>query len=238
LTRPLLRHRVFRAGDSHESQRGSRRLLATLTHELAETLAAWRQLVAPVAEQVASLLLEREPTVEKLSTPLTLANRRADRPAGTAARPPTSSNRACHGRSLGANAAAADRLRGTGPTLTIACCTTSATATTPSSAPAATRSPAGAMLASIRRTGASPPRRDDGPPQREQREWDAAHVGTIADAGLFVREILPTIQALPLSDLVRATGLTHGYLSKVRRGEKVPHPRHWPALMAAGSRVP
>jgi hypothetical protein len=38
------------------------------------------------------------------------------------------------------------------------------------------------------------------------------------------------IQALPLSDLVRATGLTPGYLSKVRRGEKVPHSRHWLAL--------
>jgi hypothetical protein len=51
---------------------------------------------------------------------------------------------------------------------------------------------------------------------------------------VFVREILPTIQSLPLSDLVRATGLTHGYLSTVRRGEKVPHPRHWPALRLAG----
>jgi CRISPR/Cas system-associated endonuclease Cas1 len=75
----LLRDRVFRATDFHQSQRGSRRLLAPLTHELAETLPAWRQLVAPVAEQVASLLLEREPTVEKLPTPLTQANRRADR---------------------------------------------------------------------------------------------------------------------------------------------------------------
>jgi hypothetical protein len=66
--------------------------------------------------------------------------------------------------------------------------------------------------------------------KREQREWDAAHAETIADAGLFAREILPAIQPLPLSDLVRATGLTHGYLSKIRRGEKVPHPRHWAAF--------
>jgi hypothetical protein len=51
-----------------------------------------------------------------------------------------------------------------------------------------------------------------------------------------LREILPAIQALPLSDLVRATGLTHSYLSKVRRGEKVPHPRHWPALLAPSTR--
>jgi hypothetical protein len=53
--------------------------------------------------------------------------------------------------------------------------------------------------------------------------------------GLFVREILPLIRELPLSDLVRATGLTHGHLSQVRRGAKVPHPRHWAALRDAGS---
>jgi hypothetical protein len=61
--------------------------------------------------------------------------------------------------------------------------------------------------------------------KREEREWNATHAGTIADPDVFAREILPVIQALPLSDLVRATGLTHGYLSKVRRGEKEPHPR-------------
>jgi hypothetical protein len=32
---------------------------------------------------------------------------------------------------------------------------------------------------------------------------------------------------------VRAPGLTHAYLSKISRGEKVPHPRHWPAIRAA-----
>jgi integrase len=36
------------------------------------------------------------------------------------------------------------------------------------------------------------------------------------------QHILPAIQSLPLSDLVRATGLTGGYLSQVRRGERVP----------------
>jgi hypothetical protein len=72
--------------------------------------------------------------------------------------------------------------------------------------------------------------------KQEQREWNAAHGETIADSGVFAREILPAIQTLPLSDLVRATGLTHGYLSKIRRGEKVQHPRHWPALKTAAQR--
>jgi hypothetical protein len=54
-------------------------MLAPLTHELAETLPAWRWGVAPVAEQVTSLLLRHESTVESLPTPLTESNRRADR---------------------------------------------------------------------------------------------------------------------------------------------------------------
>jgi hypothetical protein len=75
----LLRDRVFRASDFYETRRGNCRLLAPLTHELAETLPAWRKLIAPVAERVASLLRERPPSGVKLPTPLTEANRRADR---------------------------------------------------------------------------------------------------------------------------------------------------------------
>jgi hypothetical protein len=52
------------------------------------------------------------------------------------------------------------------------------------------------------------------------------HGQAIADPDVFAREILPAIQSLPLTDLVRATGLTRGYLSKIRRCQKVPHPRH------------
>jgi hypothetical protein len=82
------------------------------------------------------------------------------------------------------------------------------------------------------RRGATTARR-----KREEREWEAAHGRTVADGDAFARDILPVIRSLPLSDLVRATGLTHGYLSKVRRGEKVPHPRHWIAFRNAGAVV-
>jgi hypothetical protein len=75
----LLRDRVFRASDFYETQRGNCRLLAPLTHELTETLPAWRKLIAPVAEQGAELLLQGEPTIGKLPTPLTETNRRTDR---------------------------------------------------------------------------------------------------------------------------------------------------------------
>src|SRR5262249_18393782 len=78
------------------------------------------------------------------------------------------------------------------------------------------------------RRGASMARR-----MRELREWNVMHADTSPEPDFFIREILPAIQSLPLSDLVRATGLTHGYLSQIRQGAKIPHPRHWQALRSA-----
>jgi len=47
------------------------------------------------------------------------------------------------------------------------------------------------------------------------------------------RDILPLIRAIPLSRLQRATGLSLRYVSLIRRGERVPHPRLWQALLGA-----
>jgi hypothetical protein len=71
--------------------------------------------------------------------------------------------------------------------------------------------------------------------KRELQEWKLSHPGTIVDPGVLASEIRPVIRSVPLSDLVRASGLTAGYLSLIRRGAMVPHPRHWPALAACRS---
>jgi hypothetical protein len=70
--------------------------------------------------------------------------------------------------------------------------------------------------------------------KREAREWDQQH-GKLIDLSAFQRDILPLIQGVPLSRLQRATGLSLRYLSLIRRGERTPHPRHWQALLRAGS---
>jgi hypothetical protein len=70
---------------------------------------------------------------------------------------------------------------------------------------------------------------------RELRTWKAENTGNPADPDLFEREILPAIQHVPLRELMWATGLSLPYVSQIRRGEKVPHLRHWPALREAGS---
>jgi hypothetical protein len=79
--------------------------------------------------------------------------------------------------------------------------------------------------AAAHRRGATMSRR-----RREQRDWNDTHSSTIADPELFAREILPSLQEVPLLALARATGLTYGYLSQIRSGKRVPHLRHWAAF--------
>jgi hypothetical protein len=48
--------------------------------------------------------------------------------------------------------------------------------------------------------------------------------------GVSAEDGAKLIQQIPLSRLQRATGLSLRYVSLIRRGERTPHPRHWPAF--------
>jgi hypothetical protein len=54
---------------------------------------------------------------------------------------------------------------------------------------------------------------------------------------LFKREIAPKLDAFTLAEIADATGLSLAACSRIRAGAKVPHPRHWNALLklAGGS---
>ena len=65
----------------------------------------------------------------------------------------------------------------------------------------------------------------------ELRRWEQRY-GKVVDLSTFEREILPLIQNVPLSRLSKETGLSLRYVSQIRRGERVPHPRHWEALQS------
>jgi CRISPR-associated endonuclease Cas1 len=228
----LLRDRVFRASDFHETQRGNVRMLAPLTHELAETLPSWRRLIAPVAENLASTLAQGEPKFERVPTPLTEANRRVDRarrhgvqaPAIRRAEPrPEPRCKRC-----GGSLPHRDRVYCDGCLPLYRREQYSAYAKAGVSGLAARRDagsdPSHGGDAGKRR-GATQSRQ-----QRERREWAAANPGASPNPELFRREILPGIQAVPLSELARATGLSLLYVSQIRRGRRIPHPRHWPSL--------
>lgn len=231
----LVRERTFRARDFHETRQGSCRVLAPLTHTLAETTPTWRAQVAPVAETVARMLATSTGArIERSLTPLTQANRRAAHPRlGNRKRraptpPPAELPSTC--RTCGAE------LPSSGRRFCDDCLPEIRTEAFKEAGPAA--------LARLAAEGRDPSHGGDAGRKRGSRVSDqlrASHSwsgSSVVDPGEFRREILPLIRDVPLSRLVEATGLSLRYCSMIRRGERVPHPRHWNAFRRSPTGLP
>jgi CRISPR-associated endonuclease Cas1 len=222
----LLHERTFKATDFYETPRGICRLLPPTTHTLAETAPAWARLIAPIAEQVTQALAEAPGSrIQKITTPLTGSKRRAvhsrRRPPTVAAPPPPKPWPTC--RNCGGELPHRNR---------VYC---------DSCLPTNSRNGAGLTATQWAARGGDPTHGNTAAAARaasnitrktQVREWDEQH-GKLVDLSAFQRDILPKIQDIPLSQLQRATGLSLRYVSVIRRGEKTPHPRHWPALLEA-----
>jgi hypothetical protein len=50
------------------------------------------------------------------------------------------------------------------------------------------------------------------------------------DAAAFEREVRPKLKNVSLLETMRATGLSRTYCGMIRRGVRIPHPRHWEVL--------
>ena len=61
---------------------------------------------------------------------------------------------------------------------------------------------------------------------------DAEHRGSARDDAWFVREVVPKLNHLTLNAIAKATGLSLAACSRIRAGKRVPHPRHWDAVIA------
>lgn len=68
--------------------------------------------------------------------------------------------------------------------------------------------------------------------RRKQQEamWEANHVKETFNDQVFRTEILPGLQHVSLNTMAKATGLSVQNRGLIRRGFRVPHPRHWEAL--------
>jgi CRISPR-associated endonuclease Cas1 len=68
--------------------------------------------------------------------------------------------------------------------------------------------------------------------RRRSREWKRENPnGTGHDRAWLLREVMPKLDDVPLSAIARATGLSLATCSRYRSGARVPHPRHWDALL-------
>lgn len=57
------------------------------------------------------------------------------------------------------------------------------------------------------------------------------HGGEKRDRAWFLREIMPKLDAFSLAEIAEATGLSLAACSRFRAGTRIPHPRHWEALV-------
>ncbi len=234
----LLRTHTFGGKDFHETREGVCRILAPLTHHLAERAPEWARAVAPVAEKVAKMLADGSGKRFSVPTVLTQDRRSAGRDGlrrgpratvRTTARPLPSACRSCGlvldtpGRTYCDECLPKDR-RGRTAAFSAA-------------------GPAG--LARLRAQGIDPSQspkakrkmgRANARNMREVHAWDREHERP--DTEIFVREILPGLQGLPLRRLAAATGLSIQHCGLIRRGLRVPHPRHWDGLRRAAAQGP
>ncbi len=221
----LLQQRTFTATDFYESPRGICRLLPPTTRLLAETAPRWAQLVAPVAEQVTQALADVPGSrIQKLSTPLTNSKRRARQIRHRAPEPapqriprPAATCRRCGGELPHRRRVYCDQCLALQQQERIGI----------TAAEGESRrggDPTHGGSAGFARAESNVIRK------REVREWDERH-GKLVDLSAFQRDVLPLIKEVPLSRLQRTTGLSLRYVSLIRRGERVPHPRHWQAFL-------
>jgi CRISPR-associated endonuclease Cas1 len=232
----LVRTTTFRYADVFETRRGGCRILPPITRQLAQAAPWLAQLVAPIAEQAAHLFQQYAGNTVIQPTPLTQANRRADRarrynrpPQPTVVTQPPKPERRCK------------RCGGPLPHRDRTYCDTclphfqhdhyQALAATAQIRAREQRE----QGADSSHGGAAGKRRSatQGRRQAELRDWNASNSDTESDPEWFRCEVVPRLHNVSLTTLARATGLTPGYLSQVRRGLKTPHPRHWANLAAA-----
>jgi hypothetical protein len=64
---------------------------------------------------------------------------------------------------------------------------------------------------------------------RANAAWSRKHSDTF-DPESFAKEIGPRLATASRAAMMRATGLSRPYYSMIRRGVRIPHPRHWEAL--------
>jgi predicted Zn-ribbon and HTH transcriptional regulator len=229
----MLHERVFAAREFFETRQGVCRLMPPLPKALAEMSPRFAMLAAPVVEQVAKRLAEghgAEPQSLTIPTLLTQGNRSAGRDS-VRVKPKREKQReltvpqAC--KACGVVLKRQDRdhcgdcmpeeLRASAMAFRVA------ERARLEVMRGAGEDPAHSEVANERRG------KKVAQAQREFHAWDAEHGGE-PDPELFRREILPSLQNMSLGAMARATGLSEGYCSFVRRGIKVPHQRHWETL--------
>jgi len=237
----FLQRNSFARNEFFERADGTVRLTSRLTVILAETAPEWARQVAAIAEWVASTLMREKGRTQGLGlrngglpTPLTQSNRSAGRhvqgPKSSPAASPGKATplRLCRecGRQIP---------KGKGRFCSEQCFQSyKREVDTPRF------SKVGILkLAELRAKGMDPTHGGDvgrrrgqsnARRARERAAWEKLGLDLRAEKERFKRDILPALQGVPLSRIIKGTGLSRRYASMIRRGMFVPHPVHYEEL--------
>ena len=216
----MVERRTFRKAEFTETSDGHVRLLAPLTHELAETMPLWARSLAPWAEKVAHILGRAMDGKYQAATPLTSSRTKAAQ-AVVKARKIEASRRAT--RSTPRQRPAAE------PTVLLlwSCPDCGGAVTNPRHVrcdACIAADPAQAPEIRGRRGAAIAARK------RALAEWDSLNPGAVYDPELFASDILPRLATVKLSEIVEATGMSKTFASQVRAGKFTPHVSTWAAF--------
>nr|BAL53911.1 hypothetical protein HGMM_F11C09C19 [uncultured prokaryote] len=245
LLRFLSEHR-FAKRDFFETPEGGIRVTLPLRHELTNTMALWRQAIAPVAEWVGETLLSwygkrvlGQRNIEQVELPTRLTQRKRSQ-----ARP-----------GQGDSAHHPDTVSVTVPLRITAClecgqvtdgemfCSEACRQVYQEHKQAQFVERGRETLRAMRESEHDPARTEEAKRLlsevinrrwQEKREWEREH-GREAlerECERFRREIGPKLRSIPLRRMSRVTGLSVYYCAQIRKGERVPHPVHHAAFMA------
>jgi CRISPR associated protein Cas1 len=206
----MLQARTFRKSEFIETAEGHVRLMAPLTHELAESMPMMAKWLAPWAEKVAHMLGHAMEGKYTPATPLTSARHRSAQ-AVVKARKEQAKERATR-------AAAKQRPTPTAALPLYSCPDCGSPVTNPRHVLCEPcQEKAGHTVAVRQNRGQA-----IGARKRALKERVAAF-GADVDPDSYRRDIWPKLARVTLAQLVEATGYSKGYCSNIRAGKWTPH---------------
>src|SRR5271169_267937 len=211
----LNRGRPLGSRQQDDAADGHCRLKAPLTHELAETVPRWSQVLAPIAERLAHTLGQAMAGNYLPVTPLT----------GTSHRQAQAVVKARKSATRSAAKSSTSRQRASGRQAAPWSCPECGGQVTNHRHVRCDQCISGdpRQTPELRgRRGASIAAR-----KRAQHEWEETNSAQSHDSDYFRREILPGLARVKLADIMAATGISKSFASQIRAGKFTPHESTW-----------
>jgi len=212
-------HETLRREWFFEQRDGSCRLMGSFAIRLSETAPTWANAVAPVAERIARILwstTKKPPRNELPPTRLTQDHRREAMGLPLVARQVSPPRPESFCKNCGVEI-------GKGRTYCAPCAIELSSAGLIKAAKqgriAAQSDQAQELRAETQRQHA-----------RAKAGWNPSDLPAWLNKNTYIREIQPQLKKITLSTLASTLGISIPYAVDVRKGRRVPHPRHWKTL--------